>query len=100
MITPNVPIHRMTLRQLMTHAEKLTRDVTEYVTVEVMSKLSDLHELSRPVRRKSQYPTVSALHNSVDHVDEALEGLLKLMTKTQEHYQAIREQAQRSRTKR
>ena len=100
MITPNVPIQRMTLRQLMTHAEKLARDVNEYVTSDLLTKLSDLHELSRPVRRKSQYPTIATLRNSVQHVDESLEGLLKLMATVQEHLDAITQQAQRSRTSR
>jgi hypothetical protein len=100
MITPNVPINRMTLRQLMTHAEKLARDVNDYVTSDLLTKLSDLHELSRPVRRKSQYPTISTLRNSVQHVDESLQGLIKLMTTVQEHLEAISQQAQRGRSSR
>jgi hypothetical protein len=99
MITSNVPIQRMTLRQLMTHAEKLARDLNEYVTVELLGKLSDLHELSRPVRRKSQYPTIAALQNSVDHVDEAINGLLKRMEHAKEAFDLILQQGARSRSK-
>jgi len=100
MITPNVPVERMTLRQLMTHAEKLTRDINDYVHSELLGKLSDLHELSRPVRRKSQYPTIAALRNSIAKVETSVDGLLRLMAIVQEHLDAIGQQAKRSRSSR
>src|SRR4051794_8773190 len=57
------PIERLTLRELLTHAEKLSRDVTELAHTEFAGAVSDFRELSRPHRRKSHFPTMLAIDN-------------------------------------
>src|SRR5262245_27649499 len=52
------PARRMTLRQLMTHSEKCSRDLIEHFNATLLPRVSDFRDLSRPVRRKSNYPTM------------------------------------------
>jgi hypothetical protein len=65
------PLHRMTLRQLMTHAEKCSRDLIEHLQSTLLTRISDLRELSRPVRRRSHYPTLLAIQNALRKLQEA-----------------------------
>jgi hypothetical protein len=56
---------RLPLRDLLTDAEKRTRDLVEHLNLTLLARLADLHDLSRPVRRRSHYPTVHALQNAL-----------------------------------
>jgi hypothetical protein len=94
------PIQRMTLRELLTHAAKLTHDVREMANTTHQKRLADLHELSRPTRRKSQYPSIISLQNAVQHYSESARDLFVLLTSLEEHLQAIHEQANRARFER
>jgi hypothetical protein len=93
-------IGRMTLRELLTHAGKLTRDMIEMANTTHERRLADLHDLSRPTRRKSQYPSVVSLQNALHRYDTSAHELLTLMAALEEHLQAIREQANRARFER
>jgi hypothetical protein len=57
---------RLPLRDLMTDAEKRVRDLVEHFTVTWLARAADLRDLSRPIRKRSHYPTLLALHNAVD----------------------------------
>src|SRR6266849_3905962 len=59
------PTRRMTLRQQLSHAEKCSRDILEHIHGTVLPYISDLRDLSRPVRRRSHYPTLVSLLNSL-----------------------------------
>jgi len=67
------PIKRMTLRELLTHAEKAVQELTEHLRADLQTHATDLREVSRPVRRHSQYPTVVAIHNAVARLEESHE---------------------------
>lgn len=94
------PVARMTLRQLMTQAGRLTRDISDLASKSFQSRLADLHDLSRPTRRKSQYPQVVALQNSVQNYSKCAGELFEMLDSLDEHMQAIRDQAQRARYER
>ena len=83
---------RLPLRELLTDAEKRTRDLAEQVGTHLMARAADLRELSRPVRRRSHYPTLLALANSLDRLfemqaetDEMAEHLLHELEAIYEH---------------
>jgi cell division protein FtsB len=59
------PFRRLPLRDLMTDAEKRTRDLIEHFTVTWLARLADLRDLSRPIRKRSHYPTLLALQNAL-----------------------------------
>jgi hypothetical protein len=56
---------RLPLRDLMTDAEKRVRDLVEHFNITWLSRVGDLHDLSRPVRKRSHYPTLHALQNAL-----------------------------------
>jgi hypothetical protein len=86
------PQRRMTLRQLMTHSEKVVRDLIEHMNTVLLPREQDFRDLSRPVRRRSHYPTMVALHNALmklhesgDETSEMADYLLELLSEIREH---------------
>ena len=91
---------RMTLRQLLTHSEKLARDIIEHVQSTLLVQVSDFRELSRPVRRRSHYPTLIAVQNALRKLQQATEETAALADQLNEQLQEIREHARRERVNR
>jgi hypothetical protein len=94
------PARRMTLRQLMTHAEKCTRDLIEHFQTTVLTRMTDFRDLSRPIRRRSHYPTLLALLNALKKLQEAGVETDALAEYLLEQMQDIREHAKRERVNR
>jgi hypothetical protein len=94
------PIRRMTLRQQMAHAEKCARDLIEHIQGSLLSSISDVRELSRPVRRRSHYPTMLSISNALNKLQEAGGEITKMLDYLQEQLQEIREHARRERVNR
>ncbi len=94
------PARRMTLRQLLTHSEKCARDLIEHSQTTMLGRTSDFRDLSRPVRRRSHYPTILALGNALKKLLEAGQEAEILATYLLEQMQEIREHARRERVNR
>ena len=94
------PARRMTLRQLLTHSEKCTRDLLDHFQTTVLPRVADFRDLSRPVRRRSHYPTLVAVMNSLKKLQEAGAEVGKLVDYLQEQMQEIREHAKREQVNR
>jgi hypothetical protein len=90
----------MTLRQQMTHAEKCARDLIEQFQGSIMSCTSDLRDLSRPTRRRSHYPTMVAVWNSLKKLQQASTEILDDLEYFQEQLQEIHDHARRERASR
>ena len=91
---------RLPLRDLMIDAEKRVRDLVEHFTVTWLARVSDLHDLSRPLRKRSHYPTMHALQNALQkaidtntETRQIIEYLLQELNEILEH--ARREQLAR-----
>ena len=93
-------VSRMTLRDLMTQAGKLTREATEVAGKMYQERTSDLQDLSRTTRRKSQYPSVVSLQNAVQRFGDCSKDLLAIMASLDEHLEAIRDQSHTARLER
>jgi hypothetical protein len=91
---------RMTLRQLLTHSEKCNRDLIEHLQATLLPQVSDFRDLSRPVRRRSHYPTLVALQNALKKVAAAREEAVALANYLHEQMEAIRQHAKRERVNR
>jgi hypothetical protein len=94
------PLRRMTLRQLLTHSEKCSRDLLEMCNSVLLARIGEFRDLSRPVRRRSHYPTMLAIGNALKKlgtVDEETQAMAEYLN---EHLQAIREHATRERVNR
>ena len=94
------PTRRMTLRQLLTHAEKCSRDLLEHCSTTLLTQFSDFRDLSRPVRRRSHYPTLMALMNALKKLQHAGDEAQELATYLTEQLQEIREHARKERVNR
>jgi len=94
------PIRRMTLRQLLTHSEKCARDLADLVHTNFMARVSDFRDLSRPVRRRSHYPTMLAVQNALRKLTESSDQMQGLADFLNEHLDAIRDHANREKVNR
>ena len=91
------PYRRLPLRELLTDAEKRARDLSEHIGTHLMARAADLRELSRPVRRRSHYPTLLALVNSMQKLFEMQEESEEMATYLLRELDEIREHAKRER---
>ena len=94
------PLRRLPLRQLLASSDKTTRDLAELVHTHLIPRIADFRDLSRPVRRKSSFPTMQAFQNGLRRVTEANDQLVTLLSALQEHLEVIRDHAQREKMNR
>jgi hypothetical protein len=94
------PQRRLPLRDLLTDAEKRTRDLVEHITTTWLDRIADLRDLSRPHRRKSHFPTINTLLHSVDKVVETTQQTEDLIDYLSQELEEIHEHAQREKLSR
>jgi len=97
---PVPPARRMTLRQLLTHTEKCSRDLIEHFHATVLPAMADFRDLSRPVRRKSHFPTLLALVNSMNKLLQVGKDTNDMANYLYERLQDIDQHARRERANR
>ena len=83
-------VRRMPLRQLLTHSEKCSRDLIEQLRAALGPSVSEFRELSRPVRRRSAYPTMATMRNALRKVQQAHEETTKLAAYLVERLEEIK----------
>lgn len=91
------PYRKLPLRDLLTDAEKRSRDTADKVQNLLLTCVSDLRDLSRPIRRKSHYPTLLALQNSLQRALEVTGELGEFIEYLQKQLLEIRDHARRER---
>jgi C4-dicarboxylate-specific signal transduction histidine kinase len=88
---------RLPLRDLLTDAEKRCRDLAEHFHVTWLARAVDLHDLSRPLRRRSHYPTLLALLNALQKLLQTSDETEALVEYLNRELEEIREHARRER---
>jgi hypothetical protein len=91
---------RLPLRDLITDAEKRTRDLIEKIGTHWLSRVGDLRDLSRPVRKRSAYPTLVALHNAIEKLLETHAETAELLDYLTHELDEIRDHARREKMNR
>jgi len=86
---------KMPLRQLLAHSEKFTRDLIGYINTSFVPRAVDFRDLSRPIRRKSHYPTIIALVHALQSLDQLSDEVQKQADYLRARLQEIREHAKR-----
>lgn len=86
---------RLPLRDLLTDAEKRTRDIGEHFTVTWLARVADLRDLSRPIRKRSHYPTLQALQNSLQRTVQINEETRQMIDHLAQELTEILEHARR-----
>ncbi|MFO0877311.1 MAG: hypothetical protein U0840_08035 [Gemmataceae bacterium] len=94
------PYRRLPLRDLVTDAEKRSRDLADHYGTTWINAAIDLRDLSRPLRRKSHYPTVMALHNAVLKLSRQTQESEELLQYLERQLSEIRDHARRERLNR
>jgi hypothetical protein len=88
-------IRRLTLRQLLTHTDKCSRDLYDLIYTTFLSQISDFRDLSRPVRRRSHFPTMVAVQNAMRKLLKSHEEVQSLVQLLEEYLAEVREHAKR-----
>jgi hypothetical protein len=96
----NQNVKRMTLRQLLTSAEKCGADLSEQLQSTMLSRVTDARDLTRPVRRRSHYPTFVAIVNALNRLQQADDEVEVLVDYLLEQMEAIRDAARKERFRR
>ncbi len=91
---------RLPLRDLLTDAEKRSRDLAEHFHVTWLARAVDLHDLSRPLRRRSHYPTLLALLNALQKLLQTSDETEVLVDHLNRELEEIRDHARRERINR
>jgi hypothetical protein len=86
---------RLPLRDLMTDAEKRVRDLCEHFNVTWLARVADLRDLSRPIRKRSHYPTLHALQNALQKALETNAETRKLIDYLAQELNEILQHARR-----
>ena len=86
---------RLPLRDLLTDTEKRSRDTAEMIGGAWLTRVTDLRDLSRPLRRKSHYPTLLALQNALQKAQETTGEVHKLIEFLEQQLTEIRDHARR-----
>ena len=73
------PFRRLPLRDLLTDAGKRSHDLIEHLHITWLARAADLRDLSRPVRRRSHYPTLLALLHSLEKLQQTSEETERLI---------------------
>ncbi len=93
-------LRRLPLRDLLSDAEKRNRDLIDHLHNTWLARASDLRDLSRPVRRRSHYPTLLALQNAIQKLVELTEETESLIVNLSQRLGEIHEHARRERLNR
>jgi hypothetical protein len=86
---------RMTLRQLLTLSAKCSHDLQEQLKGMLAPRIAEFRDLSRPVRRRSHYPTLKSMRNALNRLVEAEKEVTTMVEYLLEQLNLIQTQARR-----
>lgn len=91
---------RLPLRDMMTDAEKRARDLADHFHITWLARAADLRDLSRPIRRRSHYPTVVALLHAIEKLAQMNQETQSQIEYLTQELEEIRDHARRERLNR
>jgi hypothetical protein len=94
------PTRRMTLLELLVHTEKYCHDLREHCRVSIWPALTEYRDLCRPVRRRSNFPTIHAVQNGLTKLQEANADVGQMVELLQEWLDDIMDHAKREQRRR
>jgi hypothetical protein len=94
------PTRRLPLRDLLTDAEKRTRALIEEMGTTWLERATDLRDLSRPLRKRSNYPTLLALQHAIQKLVQLTEQTDALVMPLLQELDEINEHGRRERLNR
>jgi len=94
------PGRRVPLRQLLTQTQKCAQDLGEQLHTTLQLRITDFRDLTRPIRRRSNYPTVLTVLNALSKLEQATEETNRLCTFLMQQLEELRDHANRERINR
>jgi hypothetical protein len=79
-----VPLRSMPLRDLLNALEHRVRELHEHLNMDLMTASDEVHQLTRPKRRKSSYPTIRNISNGCERYFHALRYADKMLEEIDE----------------
>lgn len=61
----------MSLEQVLSRASDCARALARHLQSTMVLRLADFHDLSRPIRQRSRYPTFIVMEHGLQRVEEA-----------------------------
>jgi hypothetical protein len=89
------PVRRLPLRDLITDSEKRARDLAEHLHTTWLSRVTDLRELSRTVRKRSHFPTLLAVINAYEKLQQTHADTERLLDILRQELDEIKTHAER-----
>jgi hypothetical protein len=93
----NIPIKEMPLRDVINSLEHRIRELLEHLNLDVAQSCDEMHQLTRPKRRKSSYPTIRNLSNGYEkyahalrYADRMVEGIDEALAVLESRLEEIR----------
>ena len=67
-----IPIKELPLRDVLNSLEHRIRELMEHLNLDVQQSCDEMHQLTRPKRKRSSYPTIRNLSNGYEKYAHAL----------------------------
>jgi hypothetical protein len=80
-----VMLENMPLRDLLNQMEHRVREFQEHINLDLHQACEELHQMTRPKRRKSSFPTIRNISNGYERFAHALRYADKLMEGIEEN---------------
>jgi hypothetical protein len=94
------PFRRLTLRELTSQSEKCSHALIDHLQKAMLTQFSDFRDLSRPVRRRTHYPTLFAVQNALNTLLATNTEAQKLANELYEQLEEIKDRAKREKSNR
>lgn len=87
-------LRRMPLRDLLNHMDLRCRELLEHIQMDVTPIVAEFHKISRPVRKKSAYPSIRSICNVHERLRKSHEYAENMSRSIEETLQAIEDRVQ------
>ncbi|MFO0946172.1 MAG: hypothetical protein U1D30_09540 [Planctomycetota bacterium] len=86
-------LRRIPLREVLNHAEHRTRELVDHLRTDIAPTVTELHQLTRPKRKKSPYPSIRSVCNLEERLRHAVERAEQITAEIEACIAAIEERA-------
>ena len=88
-MSKSLPMASLPLRDLLQQLEKTVRELHDHLALDTNSAMEEFHELTRPKRKRSGYPTLHHLSNGYEKWAFAVRYSDRLLGPVDEGLQAL-----------
>lgn len=86
-----IRLRRLPVRDLVNQADHKIRELLEHIQMDVTPTVAECHKLSRPIRRRSAYPSVRSLCNVYERLKKSHEYAQQLIRQIDGYVEIIDE---------